>query len=150
MLNFEKLFTPVWDTDIVYDESLMMLFDENGVAKAPLLFQPIQIIGVTDSKGENTYEENVDYTIKGRELRLTENSRIFAFKREDFFLDEEIEGRSFPMFDKHLRFSEGDFLISRQIAVTYTCKKANVKAFARNWRIRFCQILFQNCATVKN
>jgi len=127
MLSFEKLFTPIWDTEIVYDESLMMLFDENGIAEAPLLFDPIEIISVTDSKGKKVYEENIDYIIKNGKLRLTENSRIFAFKQEEFFLDEELEGRCFPIYDKYLRFSEGDFFISRQIVVTYICKKGEWK-----------------------
>lgn len=90
-MEFEKIFTPVWDTDIVWEESLMMLYDNEGVAEAPLLFEPIEIISVTDSTGEKVYEQNVDYIIIDGKFQLTENSRIFAFKQEEMLLNEEFE-----------------------------------------------------------
>ena len=47
MLTLEQGMKPIWDTDIVWEESLTMVKDKNGIAKAPLLYTPKQIFSVT-------------------------------------------------------------------------------------------------------
>ena len=39
MYTFEQLMQPVWKADVIYDEALTFV-KEDGVAKAPLLFEP--------------------------------------------------------------------------------------------------------------
>ena len=123
MLNFEKRMIPVWDTDVVYGEPLTMCRDENGVAKAPLLYNPIEILEVTDAKEQTTYEAGRDYEVVNGELILTPDSRIFAFTREEMYPAEWIKGQSFPFPNGNLLFREGNFFHERQIAVTYTCHR---------------------------
>ena len=123
MISFAQRLIPVWDTDIVYGESLTMVRDENGVAKAPLLFDPIEILEVTDAKECVRYELGRDFVVEGRELILTENSSITAITPEEMYPTEWIKGQSFPYPNGNLLFREGCFFHCRQISVTYTCRR---------------------------
>lgn len=123
MLSFVQRMIPVWDTDTVYGESLTMIRDENGVAKAPLMFDPIEILEVTDACECVRYEKGKDFLIDGRELVLTSDSEISCFTQEEMYPTEWIKGASFPYPEGNLLFREGDFFHRRQISVTYTCKR---------------------------
>lgn len=123
MLSFEESMLPVWDADIVYGESLTMVRDKDGVAKAPLLFEPIEVLDVTDAKGSIRYEEGRDFKILNREFILTPDSRIFSFTLDEMFPSEWIKGESFPFPNGNLLFHENSFFHERQISVTYTCSR---------------------------
>jgi len=119
----KELLIPVWDTDIVYDESIMMLRDKNGVAEAPLLFEAEEIISVTNAAKTEEYAEGKDWIFKDNKIVLTENSPIYCFANEEYFPAESEPGKTFPIPDGNIVFSEGSFFIFKQIAVTYKCKK---------------------------
>ena len=38
MLTLEQRMTSIWKTDTIWEESLTMVKDKNGIAKAPLLY----------------------------------------------------------------------------------------------------------------
>jgi lysophospholipase L1-like esterase len=121
-----EMLIPVWNTDTVFGETFMMMKDENGVAEAPFLFAPMEILQVTSYNGEITYEEDVDWVVVDGKLRLTENSRIHAFTYDELYpLEKPEEFPSFPMNDRFLLFGEGNFFINKQIAVTYTCARGD-------------------------
>lgn len=120
---------PVWDTDIVYNESLMML-EENGETSAPLLYEPLEILSVQNAALLETYEEGRDWFLKSGRIYLTESSRIFKFTQEQLYPAEKIEGGSFPKGNGgYILFGEGHFFHDRQIVVTYTCKKGQWKGY---------------------
>lgn len=119
----KELLIPVWDTDIVYDESIMMLRDENGVAEAPLLFEAEEIIAVTNAAKTEEYKEGKDWIFKDGKIVLTENSPIYCFSQDEYFPAKNEPGKTFPIIDGNIVFSEGNFFMARQIAVTYKCKK---------------------------
>ena len=76
MLTLEQRMTPIWQTDIVWEESLTMVRDKNGVAKAPLLYEPKQIFSVTNTAGNIVYEEYRDWIWQDGQFCLTPDSRI--------------------------------------------------------------------------
>lgn len=122
MYTFEQLMEPIWNADIIYDEGIAFV-KKDGVAEAPLLFVPEEILSVTSADKTKTYEEGVDYILCGDKIRLTEDSRMFCFLQEEVIFDEEKPGKCFATADGRFSlFSEGHFLHDRQIAVTY--KKA--------------------------
>ena len=124
MFTKEQMYTPVWDTDIVWGESLTMIRDENGVAEAPLLYQPIKILKVTNMDGSEEYTEGADWEWKDDKFRLTENSRIYCFTEEEIYPtkpDPQVE--TFPMNDRYLFHPANSYFIERQIYVTYTCER---------------------------
>lgn len=122
-MDIRTIRTPVWNTDTMYEESLLMIRDAQGRAEAGLLFEPVEIIRVESlAKGE-VYEENKDYMLKNGKIVLTGNSRIFAFGQNELFPEVHVPGESFPMPGGNSLFREGSFFIERQIAVTYRCEK---------------------------
>ena len=123
MLTLEQRMMPIWETDVVWEESLTMVKDKNGIAKAPLLYTPKQILVVTNAAGTIVYEENRDWIWQEGQFCLTPDSRIFAFEFDELYPENEIPEHSFPMQEGYILFEEGDFFHNRQIAVSYTCEK---------------------------
>ncbi len=126
MLSFDELMSPVWKSDIIYDESLTMVC-KDGVCKAPLLFQPEAILSVTSADKMNIYEEGVDWVLEGQEIILTPNSNIFCFQEEELTFEYELPGQCFKRLDgKYELFSEEHFFHDRQISVTYRKKAGHL------------------------
>lgn len=123
MYSFEQLMCPVWDSDVIYDEFLTMV-RSNGVAQAPLLHKPLQILSVTSADKTAVYEEGKDWVLCGDMLQLTENSRAFAFREAELVFSEPKPGESFATKDGHYSlFHEGHFFHDRQLSVTYKAAK---------------------------
>ncbi len=122
MINLKQRIKAIWGTATIWGESITFIKDENGEARAPLLFSPIDILSVTDARGEIEYEYGKDYIIEGREIVRTENSRIFAFEENELYPENEIKGKTFPIPNGNIFVGEGSFFHDRQISVSYTCK----------------------------
>ncbi len=123
LLNFEQMLTPVWDTDTVWNETLIMLREENGTAAAPLLYTPEKILDVTNAACNETYTEGKDwFLLEDGSFCLTPESRIFAFTRAELYPTQPIPGNSFPMPDGNLLFGEGSMFHDRKICISYTVK----------------------------
>ena len=122
MYTFEQLMQPVWKADVIYDEALTFV-KEDGVAKAPLLFEPEEIYSVTSADKTKVYQEGVDYTVEGNMICLAPDSTMFCFTQEEMIFNCPIPGKCFPTRDgRYSLFSEGHFFHDRQIAVTYKKK----------------------------
>lgn len=125
MYTFEQLMTPIWDTEIIYDESLTLV-KQNGIATAPLLFRPTEVLSVTSANKIVDYVEGRDWGIKGNIFYLTEGSRIFAFEEKALIFNENRKDKSFETVDgRYSLFQEGHFFHDRQICITY--RKAKEK-----------------------
>mgnify|MGYP003474722364 CR=1 FL=1 len=74
----KELLIPIWDTDIIYDESIMMVRDKDGRAEAPLLFEAEEILSVTNTAKTEEYKEGKDYLFLDGKIVLTDNSSIFC------------------------------------------------------------------------
>lgn len=122
--SFEHIMQPVWSTETVWFEGLTMV-EENGTVSAPMLYEAEEIIAVQSADLTQWYEEGVDYEYRDGRLWLTSGSRIFYFRHEEMFLEEEVPGWCFPMEKGYLLFHEGHFFHDRQLAVTYRCKKCD-------------------------
>ena len=119
MYTFEQLMSPVWGSEIIYDESLTMV-KTNGIAEAPLLFLPKEVLSVTSADKTIIYEEGKDWEIQGDIFRLSKESRIFSFEENDLIFEENRPDECFPTIDgKYSLFCEGHFFHDRQICITY-------------------------------
>lgn len=123
MFNYEQMLMPVWDTDTVYGESLTMIEKKNGECRAPLMYEPLEILEVCDATLENRYAEDVDWKIDGNTLIRLPGSRMPYLKAEEVFADKPFEWGSFPTADGHIKFAEGNFFHTHQICVTYRCAR---------------------------
>ena len=135
---------PIWQGSVVYNETLMFV---GGGDRATLLYQATEIVSVRSYDLKTEYEEGVDYTYdsKTNTIRLKKNTKIPYFTEEEYYPAQEIPGGSFPctLDDvKYIRFAEGDFFSSKQIAVTYrhsgkkhiTAPKSQSSAFENTLR----------------
>lgn len=146
MYTFENLMEPVWTANTIYDEGLTFVKAE-GAAEAPLMFEPEKILSVTNADKTKEYTEGVDYTVCGKVIRLTEDSKIFYFTQEEMIFDTENPGKCFPTRDgRYSLFSEGHFFHDRQIAVTYVKKSGTL-----SWQPEYAgDSLSQTIAKLKN
>lgn len=117
----EAYMKPVWQGNIVYNETLMFVKDKNGnVEPAPLLYTPTEILSVRSFDLNTEYVEGVDYTVQNGRIVLTKNTRIYTWSYLDYYPTAAIQGRT---FDKtgggYIAFGEGDTFYKTQVAVTY-------------------------------
>lgn len=117
MFSVEQLMLPIWDAEIIYDEALTMV-KKDGVAEAPLMFTPVEILKVTSADKTQEYERGTDYEVEGSTFYLTEGSRIPFYTEEELIFDEKPEDKAtYPMADG--RWALSDYFHHRQIEVTY-------------------------------
>lgn len=123
MRTEEKLMTPVWHGDTVYEESVMYIRGKDGaVPAAPLLYTPEKILEVRSPDGTRTYESGRDYALKDGLLYRTEDSAIPCWEYEEFYPSQgaEIPIASRKESGRFIRYDRGDVYASKQIRVTYT------------------------------
>ena len=123
MLTFEQMLTPIWDTDIVYGESLTMIKQPNGLCEAPLLFEAEEVIEVCSADCKNVYKQDIDYVLCNNKLRVLNGSTIPFFEEREIYSEHELLPGCFPCCDGYLLHGEGSFFHDKQICVTYRCKK---------------------------
>lgn len=83
--DFQKNAFPFWRTNIMYNESAVMILREDGQINAKLLFTPLKIIEVRDVTQQKTYTEGKDYRWNEGTNTLTwlEGSEIPFFTEND-------------------------------------------------------------------
>ena len=117
-----ELLTPIWTGDVAFQESVMVLADEDGsTAPIQMLYPATEILKVQSSDLQTTYTEGADYALdeEGR-LVIVNGGSIPVTPYQEVHLDAELPGKSFQKEDGgYLRFSEHGFYHKRQIAVTY-------------------------------
>lgn len=127
MLSLEQQILPIWDTDIVYEESAAMVENDNGEFEAPLLYNPIEILKVCDMSGKICYTEGTDWLIDGNIIRRISGSSMPGFKKSELISEKPFSEGCFPFTDGYIRYSEGSFFQEHQIRVTYRCRRGEWK-----------------------
>ncbi len=109
---------PVWLGNTIFHEPLTFICDNDGLPSANLMFEPRKIISFRLSTLDIEYTEGRDYTVNGRTVTLTENTRIPFLKQEDLYTT---ENKQFPAKDgiRFYKYLGNRFLITKQVAVTY-------------------------------
>lgn len=86
MTDTSWMLAPVWNSDIVYCETMAMI-EENGVCEANFLRKPSKIIKVESYDRTVTYEQGKDYEVVGDKLVLTKGSTIPHTTWDTFLLE---------------------------------------------------------------
>lgn len=111
----------IWEDNIIYDETVCLIQDENGVKRGRLLFAPTEIISVKDATLTKTFDEK-EYLCVGDEIIATENSTL------PYFTERNLKGMDLPdgydlstyqAKEGEILFTEGPGIVLHQIAVTY-------------------------------
>lgn len=117
---------PYWTGKIVYQESAMVLENEDGsIPDIGLLYHAEKILSVRSSDLQTEYKEGADYTLVDGKLHIPEGSSIPTVTH-DFYYPAEESDTAFKRNEKYgqgyIFFSEGSLMHSMQIAVTYAHK----------------------------
>lgn len=122
--TLEAYMAPVWQGDIVYNETLMFVENEDGsLDPAPLLYEPVEVLSVRSFDLLTEYEPGNDYTVENGRIALTPGSRIYRWAYSDYYPDHAIPGATFEKSGGgFIAFGEGDTFFKTQIAVTYRHK----------------------------
>lgn len=115
MFNLDELLIPVWDSNIIYNESLTFVDNESV-----LMFEPNEVISLKDSHLASEYIINKDFHIEGRKIRII-SERMFSFTSDELY-PQKVSEHSFPCKGGNLLFHEGSFFHDRQYAITYHTK----------------------------
>lgn len=117
----KKLYQKIWLDETIYDETVCLVEDENGVKRGRLLFAPSEIISVKDATLSKTFDPS-EYKIVGDEIIATSKSTM------PYFTLNNLKGLDLPS-DSDLStyeakvgkiiFTEGAGIVLHQIAVTY-------------------------------
>jgi lysophospholipase L1-like esterase len=119
--DFDEGMKPFWAGNMMYNESVLMIREEDHLPSAPLLFTPVEIISVKSAAMDDTFEEGVDWFLDGCTIRLTENSKAPFMRMQDLYPSECTEGFSQPNRnrDGYVLFHEEHYFHDRQLVVTY-------------------------------
>lgn len=65
MYNLDEYLIPLWEGNIVYDESIMVVRNRNGsISLQPLAYKATKIISVKNAALTVTYVEGTDYLLQ--------------------------------------------------------------------------------------
>lgn len=119
------LFAPIWNSRIVYGESVLLKQDTDGGAiTGTLFFEPASILRVRSSDGRIEYEQGMDYAVDAgyHRIVLTSGSRIpFITAAELYKKKSEKQAIAHKLGDAetYLLYAERGFP-AKQVEVDYT------------------------------
>lgn len=113
----ETYLKPYWCEDTIYHEAVTFIKKNEEYAVASLLFEPTEIISLRSSTLEQEYILGKDYTVNGKEIIVTKDSKIPTIDYDELFCNE----KSFPSktSDKHYKYIGNADIILKQVAITY-------------------------------
>ncbi len=112
--------TPYWDSDTMYNESVLMVSDSSGkLPEAKLLFSPLVIQSVKSSGLDTIFKQGVDWTFANGRLQLLAGSKA-AFLTKAFLYPTTAGATQTKVGGGFVYWAEGHFFHDRQLSVTYT------------------------------
>ena len=118
----KEMYQKIWDSDVIYNESIVLIEDENGVISGTFLYEPTNIIAVKDATLTKNYNED-EYRIEGNKIYPTENSTMPFLTQKNIKCEEvpELIGSTYDDGKGgKILFTEGPGIFMYQISATYT------------------------------
>ena len=117
--NLDAYMKPIWDTEVVHNETVMFLWDETT---APLLYHADKIIAVRSYDLSIVYEEGVDYKLEDGKIVRLEGSRMPCADESMFYTESGSSMTGFVNVGGVVKpLYAGDNVLKKwQVAVTYT------------------------------
>ncbi len=89
LCNLEQYMRPFWNSDTIFNETVLMLSKNGGKATSRLLYYPAKILSVKSYDLRTAYSAGTDYTINGNTITRTDHSRM-PFKADSFFQNNDL------------------------------------------------------------
>ncbi len=120
----DKYLLPIWESQIVYNETVCFIQNEDGTYPVEQLAYPVaKVLEVRDSTLGTLYEEGKDYEIAEGGIRLLADTSVTHFAFDEFYLKEAPSSTAAVESVKHpgryLKLGDGGYFYSRQVCVTY-------------------------------
>ena len=116
---------PLWEGEVVYNETLWFACSRS----ASHMYYPTEIVCVMSYDLTTTFQEGVDYTVKGREIIIPENGKIPYLAPSEFyraspinFFVKALRRGEDGQPDGYIYADEGSTISAQQVAVTYRHK----------------------------
>ncbi len=119
--SLREYVTPYWDTDTMYNESVLMVSDSGKAAEAALLFPPATILSVKSANLDTVFQPGVDWSYANGKLKLMTGSKAAFLTTTALYPATSTPGWDMPKVGGgYVLFQEGHYFHDRQLAVTYT------------------------------
>ena len=126
--DFSKIMQCFWKTNIMYDESVLMVSEDGNLPEARLLFKPHSILSVRNSHLDMEYNEGTDWIFEDGKLKLLRGTRAEFLTKEELYPSSPIEGWTFDKLGGgHVLFHEEHYFHDKQLSVTYTLSQNSWK-----------------------
>lgn len=120
----EKYLASIWNSQIIYNETVCFIQNEDGSFPIEQLAYPIaKVLEIRDSSLGTLYTEGVDYEIVEDGIRLLESTSMEYFSFNNFYLKDAptstsvVKSLKYP--DRYLKLGDGSYFYTRQVCVTY-------------------------------
>lgn len=118
--DLEKYILPVWQGNIVYNESVMPVCNKEGkVDPISLAYDISEICEVRSSDLATLYEENKDYLLENGKLVILPSGNIPVMPYDEYYPDNATENARKRTGGGKILFIEAGFFHTKQISVTY-------------------------------
>jgi lysophospholipase L1-like esterase len=116
----ERMMRPFWNSELTYDESLLLISEQGELPSATLLFDPSEIISVRNARLEEQYTEGREWIwVEGR-LQLLSGTRIPYMTHDELYPAVPDPVWAQPKRDGgHVLYKQEHYFHDRQIVVTY-------------------------------
>lgn len=118
-----KYTAPYYDSQIIYNETVMFVENDGAFAEKKLMYKPGKILEVRSYDLKTLYKENVDYTVTENGIMRTPNSSMPYLTEDDFYVDEPGNANtafaSISREGQFCKYDEGIYFPFHQVAVTY-------------------------------
>lgn len=144
--NNEKVYTPYWKGNVIYNETVMCVDDGTAIS-GKLQYKPLKILSVRDFSFETEYQEETDYTVDGNTITLPRTTSIPYLTKENLlgenvpapyvkqpdFMHVGNDGVSFCMLTANVIFTESSLLYGHQVSVSYVydVNDVNIESFSQ-------------------
>lgn len=113
--------TPYWDSDTMFNETVLMVSDSGKPPVSTLLFPPLAIQSVRNAGLDTVFREGVDWTYANGKLTLPPGSKAASMTMAELYPSVATPGWvQSKVGGGNVLFQEGHYFHDRQLAITYT------------------------------
>ena len=134
--NVEAYTAPFYRDTVVYQESAMIVLNEDGSFPDISLLYPIEeIISVRSSALDVEYTEGKDFSVVDGKLHILPKTSMPYLRYDEMYLDSPVANQSWASADGGYLFSvEGKGFHSRQISITYKHAEVSYDGFVQSYK----------------
>lgn len=122
--SLDKYISPIWENQVIYNETVMFIEDENGNISEKKLAYPIaKVLEVRSADLKTVYQEGKDYEVtEDGNFKALENTSMPVTSFNQYYHDTDVANvdiKSIKYPNKYLDYGESVHFYYKQVCVTY-------------------------------